>query len=43
LVEYRFPGSVTDTYERSMLAAQGFMVVAEYPQHSSVVVQLTRP
>jgi mannosyltransferase len=42
LVEYRWPGTVTDTYNRSMLAAKGFVVVAEYPGHASVVLQLTR-
>ncbi|WP_185200971.1 glycosyltransferase family 39 protein [Glaciihabitans sp. INWT7] len=43
LVEYRLPGAEADTYDRSMLAAQGFVVVAEYPQHTSVVLELTRP
>ena len=43
LVEYRWPGTATDTYNRSMLAAKGFVVVAEYPGHASVVLELTRP
>ncbi|MET4704120.1 glycosyltransferase family 39 protein [Frigoribacterium sp. UYMn621] len=43
LVEYRLPGKEAATYGRSMLAAQGFVVVAEYPQHTSVTLELTRP
>ncbi|MFM9918492.1 glycosyltransferase family 39 protein [Lacisediminihabitans sp. H27-G8] len=43
LVEYRLPGGEADTYDRSMLATQGFLVVAEYSQHTSVALELTRP
>jgi mannosyltransferase len=43
LVEYRLPGTKNGTYDRSMLWSLGFVVVAEYPQHSSVVLKLTRP
>jgi mannosyltransferase len=43
LVELRWPGTVADTYNRSMLASKGFVVVAEYPGHSNIVLQLTRP
>lgn len=42
LVEYRLPGTAADTYDRSILSSLGFVVVAEYPQHSSVVLELTR-
>ncbi|MET4781216.1 glycosyltransferase family 39 protein [Glaciihabitans sp. UYNi722] len=43
LVEYRLPGTEADTYDRSILASLGFVVVAEYPGHSSLVLKLTRP
>ena len=43
LVEYRLPGTKTGTYDRSMLSSLGFVVVAEFPEHSSVVLKLTRP
>lgn len=43
LVEYRFPGTVASVYDRSVLASLGFVIVAEYPEHSSVVLKLTRP
>ena len=42
LVEYRLPGTAADTYDRSILSSLGFVIVAEYPQHSSVVLELTR-
>ena len=42
LVEYRLPGTQADTYDRSILSSLGFVIVAEYPQHSSVVLKLTR-
>ena len=42
LVEYRLPGTAADTYDRSILSSLGFVIVAEYPQHSSVVLKLTR-
>ena len=43
LVEYRQPGGVADSYDRSMLSSLGFVVVASYPGHTSVVLHLTRP
>lgn len=43
LVEYRLPGTAAATYDRSTLAALGFDVVAEYPEHASVILKLTRP
>jgi mannosyltransferase len=43
LVEYRVPETEADTYDRSILSSLGFVVVAEYEQHSSVVLKLTRP
>lgn len=42
LVEYRLPGTEADTYDRAVLASLGFVVVAEYPEHTSVVLKLTR-
>jgi len=42
LVEYRLPGTQAGTYDRSILSSLGFVIVAEYPQHSSVVLKLTR-
>jgi mannosyltransferase len=42
LVEYRPPGTEADTYDRSILASLGFVTVTEYPEHSSVVLKLTR-
>ena len=42
LVEYRLPGTVADTYDRSILTSLGFVISAKYPQHSSVVLELTR-
>ena len=42
LVEYRLPGTAAATYDRSILTSLGFVIVAEYPQHSSVVLELTR-
>jgi mannosyltransferase len=43
LVEYRLPGTKTGTYDRSILKSLGFVVIAEFPEHSSVVLKLTRP
>ena len=43
LVEYRLPGTPVATYDGSILASLGFVVVAKYPEHSSVVLKLTRP
>jgi mannosyltransferase len=42
LVEYRLPGKEADTYDRAVLASLGFVIVAEYPEHTSVVLKLTR-
>ena len=42
LVEYRLPGTVADTYDRSILTSLGFVIIAEYPQHSSVVLKFMR-
>lgn len=43
LVELRWPGTTASTYDRSVLSSLGFVVVAEYPGYSSLVLQLTRP
>ena len=43
LVEYRLPGTTAASYDRSILSSLGFVIVAEYPLHSSVVLKLTRP
>ena len=42
LVEYRLPGTQADTYDRSILSSLGFVIVAQYPQHSSIVLKLIR-
>ncbi|MHC5795813.1 glycosyltransferase family 39 protein [Lacisediminihabitans sp. FW035] len=42
LVEYRLPGTEADSYDRAVLASLGFIVVAEFPEHTSVVLKLTR-
>ncbi len=43
LVELRWPGTIASTYDRSVLSSLGFVVAAEYPGYSSLVLYLTRP
>ena len=43
LTEYRAPGGKADTYDRSTLAALGYVITTTYHQHSSVIFEMTRP